>query len=297
MRPVAVNLIEEKKWADQWEDLKEPGFSCRILISPYNLRITVYEFLLSKEHHARAMIHTLEEKAVALGLDKIWLKSPVKLNRAFTNAGMIQEATVPGYFLGREPALIFSKYLSVNRQTPSQAKRVKPSELFSVSGNVRKKRDLPGGIQLKWCREEDCRKLAGLYRSVFPTYPFPLFDPAYLEYSMRHHVLYISAWFGEELVAAASAEIDIRMKNAEMTDFATAPRWRGHGLAGCLLEQLENRLRQEAIPCLYTISRSSSTGMNRVFAGAGYLFYGVLVNNCNIGGGFEDMYVWAKVSS
>ena len=279
---------------DRWETLQEPGFSCRVLISPYNLRITVDEFFLAKEENAVEMVRALEEKAAASGLDKIWLKSPAKWKHAFTTAGMSLEATIPGYYLGRETALVFSKYLSAKRKTPSLNKRVKPPVLSSVSGRVKNKRELPQGIQLKWGRKEDSRILADLYHNTFPTYPFPVSDPAYLEYSMRQHVIYITAWFGDELVAAASAEINSRMKNAEMTDFATIPGWRGHGLAGCLLGKLEDRLRQEGLRCFYTISRSSSTGMNRVFAGAGYNFYGVLINNCNIGGGFEDMYLWAK---
>ena len=279
---------------DRWETLQEPGFSCRVLISPYNLRITVDEFFLAKEENAVEMVRALEEKAAASGLDKIWLKSPAKWKHAFTTAGMSLEATIPGYYLGRETALVFSKYLSAKRKTPSLKKRVKPPVLSSVSGRVKNKRELPQGIQLKWGRKEDSRILADLYHNTFPTYPFPVSDTAYLEYSMRQHVIYITAWFGDELVAAASAEINSRMKNAEMTDFATIPGWRGHGLAGCLLGKLEDRLRQEGLRCFYTISRSSSTGMNRVFAGAGYNFYGVLINNCNIGGGFEDMYLWAK---
>jgi hypothetical protein len=35
--------------------------------------------------------------------------------------------------------------------------------------------------------------------------------------------------------------------------------------------------------------------MNKVFAGAGYGFSGVLINNCNISGDFEDMNVWFKI--
>jgi len=241
---VAVNqkrVKSQEGWRqDRWETLQEPGFNCRVLISPYNLRITVDEFLLVKEENAVEMVRALEKKAAASGLDKIWLKSPAKWKHAFTAAGMSLEATIPGYYLGRETALVFSKYLSAKRKTPSLNKRVKPPVLSSVSGKAKNKRELPQGIQLKWGRKEDSRILADLYHNTFPTYPFPVSDPAYLEYSMRQNVIYITAWFGDELVAAASAEINSRMKNAEMTDFATIPGWRGHGLAGCLLGKLED---------------------------------------------------------
>jgi len=150
---------------------------------------------------------------------------------------------------------------------------------------------LPAGITIEYAQPEHCEDLARLFSKVFPTYPFPVSDPGYLKHTMDNGTCYITAWHNGELIAASSAETDRQQKNAEMTDFATLPIWRGHGLASCLLAQLESRLESEGYRCLYTIARSSSIGMNKVFAGAGYGFNGVLVNNCNISGDFEDMNV------
>jgi putative beta-lysine N-acetyltransferase len=280
---------------DQWQIIKGRDFNCHILVSPFNRRITVYEFDLNKAYGAAEMIRALVEKAGALGLDKIWLKSGVRWKQAFLQAGMKLEASIPGYYKGGEPALVLAIYLSTRRQTPSNSRGAdQAEELISCFKTRSSIRALPAGITLQWGQPEHCLVLARLYGRVFSTYPFPVADPDYLKLTMDKGARYIMAWRHEELVAAASAEINRTHKNAEMTDFATISKWRGYGLANCLLTQMEARLEIEGLRCLYTIARSSSIGMNKVFAGAGYGFNGVLINNCNISGGFEDMNVWSK---
>lgn len=289
-------MAVERMRPDRREVVEGRDFNCRVLVSPYNRRITVYEFNLLRDDGAGEMVRALAGKAAAHGLDKIWLKSQSRWKDAFSNSGMKLEATIPGYYKGKEPALIYTMYLSARRQTPSNGKGADlVRKLASGPKAGAGKRALPAGITLKWGEAGHCPSLARLYGRVYATYPFPVFDPGYLKYTMDHDVYYITAWHNEELVAAASAEINRPEENAEMTDFATLPGWRGRGLASFLLARLESRLKREGLRCLYTIARSSSAGMNKVFASAGYDFHGVLVNNCNIGGGFEDMNVWSKI--
>lgn len=281
---------------DRWEVITGCCFSCYILISPFNRRITVYRFDLLRDYGAEEMVQALAENAKAHGLDKIWLKSAARWKNAFLSAGMKLEASIPGYYNGEETALVFARYLSAGRQTPSNSKAiVLTEELISGIKTENGKRMLPAGITSIWAKREHSADLARLYSRVFPTYPFPVFDPGYIKHTMDSGTCYITAWHDGELVAASSAETNWPQKNAEMTDFATLPVWRGHGLASCLLSQMESRLDSEGYRCLYTIARSSSIGMNKVFAGAGFSFNGVLINNCNIGGDFEDMNVWSKM--
>lgn len=297
MNPVAVSISGlEQAGPDRWENTEGQNFKCRILVSFYNRRITIKSFTLARNEGAAEMFQVLSEKAVSHGVDKIWLKAEPESAHCFTSTGVRLEAVIPGYYAGKKPALVFAKYLSEQRRTPSNHKNKENiSKLVAPDGSTNGQAPLPNGIRLVWGRAEHCRPLAWLYRRVFATYPFPVFDPDYLRYTMDHDVCYITAWDAQALVAAASAEINYQEKNAEMTDFATIPAWRGHGLASCLLNQLEPRLRQEGIRCLYTIARSSSMGMNKVFANTGYRYCGVLVNNCNISGNFEDMNVWSKI--
>lgn len=284
---------------DRWEILEGDAFDCRILVSPYNRRITVYEFNLAQDRGAEEMVSVLKEKASENGLDKIWLKSKTGHMKTFTSAGMKLEASIPGYYKGKETALIFSLYLSNHRQTPSNAGG---KELIDKAVSRAKertvKRTLPEAITLKWGQKKHCPALARLYSKVFTTYPFPVFDPDYLKSTIdQDSTYYITAWHNQDLIAASSAEINRPQQNAEMTDFATLPKWRGHGLASFLLAEMESRLEGERFRCLYTLARSSSIGMNSVFANAGYVYHGVLINNCNIGEDFEDMNVWSKLLS
>jgi lysine 2,3-aminomutase len=282
---------------DRYEIVTGADFKCNILISPYNRRITIYKFKLLRDENAGNMIHKLIEKASANGLDKIWTKSDARWKQALLNAGMKLEASIQGYFKGNRTAFILALFLSRRRQVPSNNRsRVLVDKLLSSSKPGMEKRKLPPGVSLKWGQEQHCQALARLYRRVFTTYPFPVFDPCYLKSILDNgSAYYLTAWYQEELIAASSAEVNSPQRNAEMTDFATIPEWTGQGLAGILLSQMESRLENEGFRCLYTIARSSSIGMNSVFAKAGYKYDGVLINNCNIGEDFEDMNVWSKV--
>jgi putative beta-lysine N-acetyltransferase len=82
-----------------------------------------------------------------------------------------------------------------------------------------------------------------------------------------------------------------------MTDFATLPEFRGHGLALHLLQLMEEVVQSRGIRSLYTIARSYSFGMNITFARNGYSFGGTLTNNTDIFGELESMNVWHKCMS
>ncbi|MDD4802761.1 MAG: putative beta-lysine N-acetyltransferase [Syntrophomonas sp.] len=293
---IKIKSNEDIYW-DRWEVIAGNNFNCRVLISPYNKRITVYEFNLTQDNAAVEMVNAIVKMALENDLDKIWLKSESQYWNDFSKAGMYMEAFIPGYYKGEEKTLIFALYLSRQRQTPSCPKSL--ALLDKMNSNVKYtkvKRELPEGITIRWGSKDHCFALASLYSKVFTTYPFPVFDPGYLKNTMNeNNTYYITAWHKKELIAASSAEINRELQNAEITDFATLSQWRGRGLASFLLAEMENRLLAEGFRCLYTIARSSSTGMNSVFFSADYNYYGVLINNCNIGIGFEDMNVWAKL--
>ena len=287
------NIVQNSQ--DRWEYAAGKGFQCNLLISPYNKRITVYDFSPGLANGVEEMVQIVTEKALEYELDKIWLKSRAKWEEEFVRSKMKLEASIPGYYGGNETALVLAKYLSEQREVPSKSSNKNHAiELVYDALEGTHKSLIPSGIVLRRAQAINCQDLASLYGKVFATYPFPIFNSDFLKLTMEQNVYYILAWYNEEVVAAASAEINTLDKNAEVTDFAVLPKWRGKGLASCLLEHMEDVLKNKGIRCLYTIARSSSIGMNKVFANFGYGFRGVLVNNCNISGGFEDMNVWSK---
>ena len=58
---------------------------------------------------------------------------------------------------------------------------------------------------------------------------------------IQEGVLYFCICIESRIAAIAAAEIDLDSKNAEMTDFATLPKWRGMGFAGMLLSHMEKK--------------------------------------------------------
>jgi len=61
-----------------------------------------------------------------------------------------------------------------------------------------------------------------------------------------------------------------------------------------LIMALEDKMKQEGIETLYSLSRARSHGINLVFHRHGYRFCGRLINNCYIMDNFEDMNLWVK---
>ena len=96
------------------------------------------------------------------------------------------------------------------------------------------------------------------------------------------------------LIGISTAEIDIVNKNAEMTDFAVLPEFRGQNLAFRLLVKMEQEMKYSGIKTAYTIARLKEPGMSKTFLKSGYKYSGTLVNNTNISGNIESMNIFYK---
>jgi putative beta-lysine N-acetyltransferase len=144
------------------------------------------------------------------------------------------------------------------------------------------------------CGPEHAEAMSRVYETVFPSYPFPIHDPGYLRETMRSHVDYFGILREGEIVALSSSEMDLKGSNVEMTDFATLPEYRGLGLAGFLLQEMEKAMKGRGIHTAYTIARAVSPGMNITFSRRGYIYGGTLVNNTQISGTIESMNIWYK---
>lgn len=226
---------------------------------------------------------------------KIFGKVPSSSADLFARAGYVIEASTPSYFQGKEEAVFMAKYFD-----PARSKAADATELTEIctaaEKHTGKRQDqkLPEGFTLRPANTEDAGELADLFRRIFPTYPFPISDPAYIRTTMQDNIHYFVIKEGNKIAAASSCEVDKESLTAEMTDFAVDPRFRGHGLARILLTEMEETMRKEGIITAYTIARSASLPMNAVFAGAGYRFSGMLPNNTNISGSIESMNVWYR---
>ena len=241
------------------------------------------------------IIRYADDLARKEGYTKIFVKVPESSVEIFASVGYITEATIPFFYHGRETAVFMAKYPDQRRKEVRDATII--ADVLSKALRYTGKRGSPGlpaGFSLMHAGIEDTKEIAALYRSVFKTYPFPIFSPDYIEESMQGHIRYFIIRKSHQLVAVASCEIDAENENIEVTDFATDPQFRGMGFAGSLLHAMETDMKREGIVLAYTIARAVFRPINATFAGAGYQFGGLLPNNTNICGSTESMNVWYK---
>jgi len=236
----------------------------------------------------------LNQLALKENYTKIVAKIPVTVKKSFEDQGYEQEALMPSYYNRHEDCAMMSKYLSTDR-----AIKKGESEINAIIASVQEKAEeppskLPKSWALRRLTPKDVPDIAQVYKTVFKSYPFPIFDEDYLLETMTDNIQYYGVFTNDGLVAVASSETDPDHFNSEMTDFAVLPSYRGHQLALHLLIEMEQKMRQQGYRLLYTIARSLSYGMNCTFAKAGYQYGGTLFNNTQIAGSIESMNIWHK---
>jgi putative beta-lysine N-acetyltransferase len=249
---------------------------------------------MKASYDAETMIKTADELAVKNGYSKIFAKIPNSLSGKFFNAGYVKEAYVPGYYNGAEDADFVCKYFSEERSKAANIEEIK-----AVIGLAEKKKnDVCSKENIEYkiiiCNKENSIEMSHIYKIVFKTYPFPIYDSRYIEKTMDENIVYFGAVYNGKLAALSSSEIDIQSQSVEMTDFATLPQHLGNGIALALLKKMEQEMMNRRIITAYTIARAESPGMNITFAKNKYKYCGTLVNNTNISGQIESMNVWVK---
>ena len=229
---------------------------------------------------------------------KLTAYAPIGEDRRWRELGFRREAIIRGFFADGAPAHLWASYSDPARA--ANPRRSSQDEIVRLA-RARESTDvqLPAGYRDAPVDEGWTGAVAHLLRRTFPQYPSSL-----RESDLREKIQTGSSVFrvvldeDDELAAVASAEIDHRWRNAEMTDCATRPEHRGKGLMSYLLTSLESDLLERFdIDSLYTLARAEEVGMNCVFARLGYDYTGRLTNNCRMPDGWESMNVWCKTAS
>ncbi len=244
------------------------------------------------------IVDQLNRLAISRGYSKIFAKVPMWSLDSFVAAGYELEASIPAFFPDGNDACFLGKYFTDARRAELKPHIVQ--DVLDVSGTqgaIRQLVPLPSGCTARVAEKEDAVEMAAVYREVFATYPFPIHDPGFLQAAMGGSTVFFSVMMEGKIIALSSAEMDPASRSVEMTDFATLPAYRGHGLALNLLQQMEEAVHSLGIRSLFTIARAYSFGMNITFARDGYRFGGTLTNNTNISGSLESMNVWYKTLS
>ncbi len=243
----------------------------------------------------QTLLPNLDNLAEEQEYSKIFAKVPESAFEEFEKRGYRKEALVQGFYNGDENALFLGRYFDLQRKIETDSDKYKQVEKITLAKVAEKKPlEIEDGLNIRVCIPQDAKEMAGLYASVFPSYPFPIYDSKYLRDVMGSHVIFFCVEDQGRIIALSSAEIDKESQNSEMTDFATLPQARGNSYAKFLLDFMEKEMRDRGIKTSYTIARAISPGINITFARTGYKFGGRLINNTNISGRIESMNVWYK---
>ncbi|WP_409251072.1 putative beta-lysine N-acetyltransferase [Bacillus sp. SCS-153A] len=254
----------------------------------FNKRVRIDDYAGNLEE-VKKMI---EDSSKEINAEKIILKARSEHLLSFIEKGYVLEAVIRGFFNGND-VYFLAKFMTEERRMSAHWQ--KSEEIFTdVHGLEEETRNPLHRFQLQKAGVKDAERLAALYEKVFPVYPVPLQKPDYVRKAMESGTVFLFIEKNDEIISAASAEIDVFNGNAELTDCATLPSYRGGGLMKQLLNGLEAELAGQQIFCVYTIARSLSFGMNAAFKQLGYRYGGRLVNNCFIYDKMEDMNIWWK---
>lgn len=225
---------------------------------------------------------------------KLFAKIPAKYGPTFLAAGYINEASVPGFYNNQDDALFLVKYKFAERRFPETRALVSLQQMLLQPAD-HKKQELEECFAIRLLKEEDTTIMIPVFKEVFETYPFPIYDASFLIKSMQEDgTRYYGVFKGNQLIAISSAECNDIKKNAEMTDFSVLPTHRGKKLATHLLSFMEDSLTKEDFKTLYSIARLHSIPMNKTFYNQGYQYAGTLTRNTQISGKIESMNVWYK---
>lgn len=248
---------------------------------------------------SRAGLADLGDYLLALAREKGCGKVLAEVKEAdweqFLGRGFTLEGIIPGYFAG-ETAYWLSYFVDPARQHSARLEQEHHVLETVLTEEHAPPPVLAAEFQLSRPTQDDAEDLANLYGQVFTTYPSPLNDPEYVREQMEsEEAIFRFVRHEGRIISAAAAEVDWSHRNAEMTNCATVPGYRGKGLMAAMMYDLQAEMAEREIGCCFSLARASSHGMNLVLRRLGYRFRGRLINNSHIMGGLEDMNIWVRV--
>ena len=228
---------------------------------------------------------------------KIFAKVPLWATYYFEKNRFHKEAFIPKMYNGHTGIYFMSKFLKQSRYSLSKKNWDKIHDILHIAKSKAKSfkaNDSECPYLIRQLTQNDIPQLTELYKIVFKSYPFPIFEDNYILKTMQENIFYFGVFDGEKLISASSAETDMQHQNVEMTDFATHPDHLGNNLSFFLLNRMEEEMKKQGFITSFTIARSISPAMNITFAKNNYKYGGLLKNNTNISGNIESMNVWYK---
>lgn len=256
-----------------------------------NDRLRIIDYRGNVQHILNEVERILEQE----NFSKIIFYSRTKDWRSLLSKGFILEGVFSSFLNGTD-CYVMSLFKSENRKTSNHW--MKEDEILTTILEQKKNNKLTPPIPITYsfrrATKNDADELATLYKQVFKVYPVPIDDTDYIRKCMEKGSIFYVVEYDKKIVSAASADVNMKLQHAELTDCATLPEHRKYGLIKKLLTHLEDELVQQGIFCAFSLARALSFGMNAAFYQLGYEYGGRLMNNCYIFDKIEDMNIWVK---
>ena len=235
----------------------------------------------------RALIATARER----DRGKVVVLAEAELREGLEAAGLAHEATIPGFYEGREDCSVMGLPLDESRTSPSDPEALETVDRLIRESRPHPVRDLPTTVRAV---SGDAEAIASLIDETFNHYPTPSGVPEYIEEQIDQGTPFRVVREGCEVVSCASADLVRGARTAELTDCATRPDWRGNGHMQAILTDLMDDLRDLDFPTAFTLARAQIPGVNLAFQRLGFKHRGLMAQSCRIGSGIEDMNVWSR---
>lgn len=280
-----MNSMRYKEQNSHYMDIK----GVNVYVDHINQRLRILDYQTISQDILKKLINISKEE----GLGKIISNCRIKLLKQFRSCDFSIEGLINGFF-GGEDAYCVSYFIDPGRQ--AELKREEEDSILYRCFNEPKRlvKQEKRTYTIRQASVNDIPQMISLFSSVFKTYPSPVFNMEYLEKVMSEHVIYKVAEENGKIISVASADTDRINLNAEITDCATYPEYRGKGILKSLIRCLEAELKEQGFLTAYSLSRAINPGINKALYGMGYKYSGRLINNCHICGRFEDMNIWIK---
>ncbi|MBM7614468.1 putative beta-lysine N-acetyltransferase [Alkaliphilus hydrothermalis] len=263
-----------------------------IVVDKTNKRVIFYQY---DEDCLKDQLEEIEGTNDSHEIEKVSVYSDDSNLEIVEQLDLVYEGKIDGFYNG-EDAYIYSQFFNPERNF-SPYKEQQQQLIEAVQKKYQKPLKelvLPDEYEIRKADVSDVIEMANVFGKVFETYPTPMDQPKYIKKVMKEETIFSLITHDDKIVSIASADINPKYKNAEITDCATLPEFRGNGFLSHIIAHLEDRLKEKKVPNLFSLTRAISTGMNHVIAKHGYSYRGTLVQNCDISGSFEDMNIWVK---
>lgn len=255
----------------------------------YNRRLRLLSFVGNFDNVLKEMKKICKDQ----GLGKIIYFGREKDKDIVLDKGFVLEGVIQGYFCG-ETAYCCSYYYEPGRADSGREEQEDEiiRKALASQGNYQPREQ--NSFIIREVTEEDAEVISFLFQSVFTSYPTPMDDVQYVSDVMNNKVFFKAAQADDKIVSIASADLNKKFLNAEITDCVTLQEYRGKGMLTALISSLEQDLKSLGYRTLFSLSRADTPGINIALSKLGYNYEGRMKNNCFIMGKLEDMNIWVK---